>query len=200
MLARKWATVALVQVACGANDGSDLFSAAAVTGQSDAGEEATPGSPGPSTPRPDASSPTVPGCTTSTFYRDQDGDGYGSPEPVPLCQRTEGWVTRGGDCQDQLKDVSPDAQSFVTTPYDTPNGASFDTNCDGREEAKPGQRRAGNCVLGVSGCTGDGHLPTLQPRAAGTDAHCGSTRGQRCRLTNQGCVAEPTNLAPFSCR
>ena len=37
-----------------------------------------------------------------TYYRDADGDGYGTPliTPVPNCNPTPGWVTKLGDCVD----------------------------------------------------------------------------------------------------
>lgn len=47
-----------------------------------------------------------------TYYRDLDGDGYGdSANTTAACAGTNpaGWVAEGGDCDDTLPEINPDA-------------------------------------------------------------------------------------------
>jgi len=58
-----------------------------------------------------------------TFYRDADGDGYGSnTETVQACSAPQGYVTRSGDCNDTDPKVNPKAKEVC-------NG--IDDDCDG---------------------------------------------------------------------
>ncbi len=58
-----------------------------------------------------------------TYYLDNDGDGYGNEERVQAaCERPDGYVDVGGDCDDQDGDVHPGASEVC-------NGD--DDNCDG---------------------------------------------------------------------
>lgn len=42
------------------------------------------------------------GCTVRTFYRDNDGDGYGvDSDTVSACEAPSGYAGRGGDCADE---------------------------------------------------------------------------------------------------
>jgi hypothetical protein len=46
----------------------------------------------------------------STWYRDQDGDGYGdAQETMQACEQPDGWVDDATDCDDSDVDVHPDA-------------------------------------------------------------------------------------------
>ena len=61
---------------------------------------------------------------TSTFYVDNDQDGYGSEkeEPLELCQATSNTAQEGGDCNDNEPDVHPGAHERAN---------KHDDNCDG---------------------------------------------------------------------
>ncbi|MEC8193958.1 MAG: putative metal-binding motif-containing protein [Myxococcota bacterium] len=57
------------------------------------------------------------------FYPDVDADGYGSDaDMVEACERPDGWIGRGGDCNDGDPGVSPDAAEVCD---------GQDTDCDG---------------------------------------------------------------------
>ncbi len=57
------------------------------------------------------------------LYQDGDGDGWGvASRPTPSCEPIDGFVTRGGDCDDVLTEVNPDADETCN---------DRDDNCDG---------------------------------------------------------------------
>jgi hypothetical protein len=50
------------------------------------------------------------GCPTTTYYRDQDGDGYGNNDStIVAVSPPAGYVTQGGDCKDGDASVNPGA-------------------------------------------------------------------------------------------
>jgi len=65
------------------------------------------------------------GCLEGTWYRDADDDSYGEDETESVgCWPGEGWVDRGGDCDDTDKDRSPDAVEIC-------DSVDLDEDCDG---------------------------------------------------------------------
>jgi hypothetical protein len=62
------------------------------------------------------------GLDTTTWYQDRDRDGYGSDVSVEACMEPEGYVSRGGDCDDG-------DDSIVPWSKDTCDG--IDNNCNG---------------------------------------------------------------------
>jgi hypothetical protein len=66
----------------------------------------------------------------STWYRDADGDGYGSSSTTPGCSQPTGYVSNSSDCYDGNANANPGASSY----YSSHRGdGSFDYNCDGSE-------------------------------------------------------------------
>jgi len=66
------------------------------------------------------------GFTLSTFYPDQDGDGYGATEgSLEACAAPEGYVGQGGDCNDRDPTTHPDLEETCDDK---------DNNCDGELE------------------------------------------------------------------
>ncbi len=62
----------------------------------------------------------------TTFYRDNDGDGYGTPsETQQACTRPTGFVTAGTDCNDFNAGIHPGATEICN---------DLDDNCDGRAD------------------------------------------------------------------
>ena len=67
-----------------------------------------------------------------TYYRDADGDGYGSKtEFIEICSiyPPSGYVAVSGDCDDNNPDIYPEAQEIQC------NG--IDENCNGNEDDQP---------------------------------------------------------------
>jgi outer membrane protein assembly factor BamB len=59
---------------------------------------------------------------TTTFYQDNDGDGYGNSSMAQSCSAPPGYVAQGGDCNDANNAVNPGATEVC-------DGA--DNNCNG---------------------------------------------------------------------
>ena len=61
--------------------------------------------------------------TEETYYKDEDGDGYGDPDDSLVdCQMIIGYVLQAGDCNDTDPNINPDAEE---------NCNQQDDNCDG---------------------------------------------------------------------
>ena len=61
---------------------------------------------------------------TTVFYRDEDGDGHGTPdEQVEACEVSEGFAATADDCDDTLAEVNPGAEEICDD--------GLDNNCDG---------------------------------------------------------------------
>jgi hypothetical protein len=78
-------------------------------------------------PDEDGGAPDANCSSPSTFYRDTDGDGFGSGVPTPACERPAGYATKDGDCDDADARAYPGQTAFFTTPRP---GGSFDFECD----------------------------------------------------------------------
>ena len=63
---------------------------------------------------------------TRTYYPDVDMDGFGDDSsPVEACSRPDGYISRGGDCDDVDERVNPDGEEYC-------NG--IDDDCDGETD------------------------------------------------------------------
>ena len=203
---RGWLGLILLATACGGAAESDVF-----------GQPTSAGTPTPSTTPPDGTTPPAPTatspnpnpkpCTATTYYRDNDGDGFGGTVTQSACAPPgEGWVTKGGDCDDDNGEVFPGQQIYFDTAYSrSAGGHSFDYDCNAKEDQKPPVRKAASpCTLVGTACTGDGIVPNQPVRAgAGVDPLCGATEVQTCVLkAGLGtCDTKLTQLAtPISCR
>lgn len=64
------------------------------------------------------------GLDVVTYYRDEDGDGFGTPgEYVYAETPPDGYVDNNSDCDDENQDVNPDAEEMT--------GDGIDNDCDG---------------------------------------------------------------------
>lgn len=131
------------------------------------------------------------GSCAVTYYRDADGDTWGTGDPS--CTGGAGWVTRTGDCNDANADVFPEQTTTFAVSYVATNGTqSFDYNCDGAETIAGGtQVSSGTCETAGLGnaCSGDGYLPA-EPARTGTNLNqlCGSMRYLVCARSQQTCI------------
>jgi N-acetylneuraminic acid mutarotase len=112
-------------------------------------------------------------CQSRTFFRDSDGDGYGSSlGSLRSCGQPEGHVTTGDDCDDSDPSVHPGA-------LETCNGA--DDNCDGALDEGFGVGR--DCAERIDDCH----------RLTGTEACRPDGTGTECRG-----VISPHDVTPPS--
>jgi hypothetical protein len=167
-----------------------------------------------------ADAPSVTTCDVRiAFYRDRDGDGFGSTDNSVLAcvapARDDGgaWVTQPGDCRDDLAAVkpfkanSPDPPQYSGTGYldpARPSGVSFDYDCNGDETADPANQfgAAPTCPALATGCTGTGYLPASPARGGtGVNPLCGSTTLRSCVVQGLNCKEQLIQMAtPFRCR
>lgn len=79
----------------------------------------------------------------TTYYRDLDGDGFGSGVPTPSCSKPVNYALKDGDCDDTDARAFPGQVSY----FDTPRAdGTFDFTCSGA----PIEKRwttAGSCDL-----------------------------------------------------
>ncbi|MEQ8461695.1 MAG: MopE-related protein [Sandaracinaceae bacterium] len=112
------------------------------------------------------------GATDAVWFRDVDGDGYGSPSSGAMvsCAAIAGYVARGGDCNDGDAAISPAAA-------ETCDGR--DQDCDSAVDEVPasstcalsnaaaacfgGTCRVDFCVAGFDDCNGDDRDGCEQP-------------------------------------
>jgi hypothetical protein len=67
---------------------------------------------------------------TSTFYEDDDADGYGSTTTAGLCDLASGYAEVGGDCDDTDADVNPDGVETCDGVDEDCNGLIDDSATD----------------------------------------------------------------------
>jgi hypothetical protein len=154
------------------------------------------------------------GCVPTTLFRDRDDDTYGDVTvPGHGCPQ-QGWVTRAGDCRDDLPLVNVGQQGFFGEGFvdqNKPGNISFDYNCNNVEEPSPNNNTndplpdcAGLIGLGVA-CEGSGFLPANEPprTGSGADERCGSILRRDCRSAGLTCEFDDTpvnELLRFVCR
>ncbi|AKF86695.1 hypothetical protein MFUL124B02_31355 [Myxococcus fulvus 124B02] len=66
------------------------------------------------------------GFSTSTWYRDADGDGYGQGPSIQSCSQPVGYVANNTDCDDETRYAHPGYPEICND--------HFDNDCDGRND------------------------------------------------------------------
>jgi hypothetical protein len=98
---------------------------------------------------------------TSTYYPDDDGDGYGNENlPVSACFAPAGYVSIPGDCNDSDSTIYPGAAEIP--------GDEIDQNCDGAETCyadadNDGYRTPSTIASADCDCTDDGEALASEP-------------------------------------
>jgi hypothetical protein len=127
---------------------------------------------------------------TSVFYKDNDGDGYGSSVSISACSAPSGYVGISGDCADGAASIHPNAAEVCNGLDDNCNGSTdegvmlvfyFDFDGDGFGDAShPTQACSApnSCVVDKTDC--NDALAYAHPGATetcnGVDDNCnGST-------------------------
>ncbi|MFZ9916369.1 MAG: putative metal-binding motif-containing protein, partial [Phycisphaerales bacterium] len=135
------------------------------------------------------------------YYRDSDGDGFGSDDPADMqraCSQPEGFVTNSQDANDsEVTYDDADGDGFGAGPM-TPGGVTSNTDCNDNDDSiYPGAPEL--CSnLGVNNdCDGDNSEAEASDRStfyrdADGDGYTGSTTALFCnapagyRATNEG--------------
>ena len=79
---------------------------------------------------PGASAYVVIACTPTTWYRDADGDGWGTTSLTQQsCTQPSGYIAQAGDCSDFNAAVNPGASEICD---------NVDSNCNGMGDEPPG--------------------------------------------------------------
>lgn len=139
------------------------------------------------------------------WYRDEDGDGYGTSVTVFACNPpSSNWSAVPGDCNDTWPEVHPGQEKFFGTYYIKSDGtASFDYDCSGREDPNPSQTLAAkDCgALKLALCGDESGYVTNNRSGEGINPYCGSTVVRACVPSLLVCdTTERDNQPPFSCR
>jgi hypothetical protein len=152
------------------------------------------------------------GCVPTTLFRDRDEDTYGDVTTTGEGCAQLGWVTRAGDCRDDIALVNPGQQGFFGEGFvdqNKPGDISFDYNCSGTEEAdQTNTPPTGepNCadILDPLSCMGTGYLPVAARAGTGIDPLCGSRVRRDCVVVQVlNCAPSDTDLTAqdaFRCR
>ena len=103
-----------------------------------------------------------------TYYRDRDADGYGDDTVVvAACSAPDGYVERGGDCNDFLPAIHPDAEEVID---------GRDNDCDGEtDEATAADADADADPDGDAGADADADPDASED--APTDGDAGTEEG-----------------------
>lgn len=103
---------------------------------------------------------TGPDCTVMPFYRDRDGDGFGSMlDRVEACEAPSGYVSTSDDCDDECAECRPGGTEACDGIRDEDCDGTTDESCEcvvGSMRACPGGSDTGACVAGTQMCTEDG--------------------------------------------
>jgi len=71
------------------------------------------------------------GCPKLDWYQDVDGDGYGGGKPTSACKSPgKDWTETGGDCDDAVAAVNPDATEICNSIDDDCDKATDDDDAD----------------------------------------------------------------------
>ena len=126
------------------------------------------------------------------FYRDNDGDGFGTGSAVVLCGSPSGYATRSGDCNDANSSIHPNTNWYLDADNDNYGGSTSHKGCSPPPGIQSYILTAGDCndtnptihpgatdrCDGIDNdCNGqidDGPKPAT-PAAASVSNNCGSS-------------------------
>lgn len=128
-------------------------------------------------------------CTYTTFYKDADGDGYGTASSSIKSCTTEapsGYVSNDDDCYDSNKNAKPGQTACFTTNR---GDGSFDYNCNGKQDKciscyKIGASGTNNMYCGIGGRC----VETTEPATSVTLLSCGVSGNEAVKIT---CYNQP---------
>lgn len=122
--------------------------------------------------------------TGQSFYRDADEDGFGDPDDsVTACDRPDGYVDNGDDCDDTEAQINPNADEVCD---------NVDNNCD--DHVDQGEVVPLECTTQEGVCLGStiavcdsGQYATCGPDEFGPDYIAASDENWRCDGLDNNC-------------
>ena len=152
----------LVDVACGAPRGIDCDDNDPATGPGTA--EVCDGRDN------DCDEEIDEGVMNQTWFRDTDGDGFGSAVGGSFvgCSAPPGFVTAGGDCNDNDPNVAPMGTEVCN---------ARDDDCDGSTDESSDPGGVCGCPSGLADCNSDGFCETNTATDPDNCGGCGTTCG-----------------------
>ncbi len=116
-----WGVIGSIKCLCAA---APPYSASAAGDCNDDDGDVHPGAPEVCNEADDNCNGQVDEFATQVFYKDNDGDGYGTPnDKAEACEAPEGFVNSGTDCNDFNPDIHPGADEMCN---------EIDDDCDGQ--------------------------------------------------------------------
>jgi hypothetical protein len=140
------------------------------------------------------------GC--NPFYRDVDGDGYGTGQAVGFCTLTTppiGYAAQTGDCCDEASNIAlaklihPGADFQTTSAGGICGGITWDYDCDGTIESNP---KTITCNDNYPNCTST--MVNYQERCGGggvDDCSCAPAGNGTTGVCSRGCSGHPGTIA-----
>ncbi|MEM9191626.1 MAG: putative metal-binding motif-containing protein [Myxococcota bacterium] len=98
-----------------------------------------------------------------TFYRDLDGDSYGTTESIMACAAPSGYAVLPGDCDDNIRTINPAGTELCDGIADEDCDGAVDNGClctigtsrpCGEPDGMGGFVSEGSCVVGSQMCVG----------------------------------------------
>lgn len=136
-------------------------------------------------------------CESSTWYADDDGDGFGDPDATEeACERPEDYVDNSDDCDDGDDDIHPDAEEACDGVDQNCNGTPDEEEPESTIVAEKCDAQKGVCEgARISTCTSDGSsYETCGPdvfEAHSDDYRKPDDENWRCDGTDNDCDGDP---------
>lgn len=136
-------------------------------------------------------------CEPTTWYADDDGDGFGNPDAIKeACEKPDDYVDNSDDCDDGDDEIHPDAEEACDGVDQNCNGTPDEEEPESTIVAEKCDTQKGVCEgARISTCTSDGSsYETCGPdvfEAHSDDYRKPDDENWRCDATDNDCDGNP---------